>query len=124
VKKILGDKLLQIGLGESQIGMKEKHENHDHPENQSTPPVEKKIKLYKPVGCDKCNNTGFKGRIGLYEVLKVNTEIKRLAEDNAPADKLHKQAVENGMITLVQDGYIKALWGITTIEEVLSVADE
>jgi|694.fasta_scaffold00337_70 type IV pilus assembly protein PilB len=124
VKKILGEKLLQIGLGESQIGMKEKHETHDHPENQTTPPIDKKIKLYKPVGCDKCNNTGFKGRIGLYEVLKVNTEIKRLAEDNAPADKLHKQAIESGMITLVQDGYIKALWGITTIEEVLSVADE
>ena len=129
IKNILGEKLLSIGLGESQIGLKEKHMDHEHPDNQNPQPAEpaqteKRIKLFKPVGCDKCNNTGFKGRIGLYEILKINTEIKRMAEENAPADKLHKQALDSGMISLVQDGYIKALWGITTIEEVLSVADE
>ena len=128
IKKILGDKLLTIALGETQLGLKEKHEDHEYPSaNGESIPVnqEKKIKLYKPVGCDKCNNTGYKGRIGVYEVLKISPGLRKLAEDNAPIDKLHKEAVDNcGMITLVQDGYIKALWGITTVEEVLSVADE
>ena len=149
IKNILSPKLIKLGLGESQLGLKEKHQDHEHPENPDNPlnkdkkdneeeviPVPQNnnedksqidlsgLKLYKPVGCDKCGNTGYKGRIGLYEVLKINTELKRLAEENAPADKLHNQALDSGMVSLVQDGYMKALWGITTIEEVLSVADE
>jgi type IV pilus assembly protein PilB len=133
IRKILGERLLNIGLGESQLGLKEKHEDHEHPDSNAIASATgvavdasapKRIKLWKPVGCDKCNNTGFKGRIGLYEVLKVSNEIKRLAEENAPADKLHQEGLKGGMASLVQDGYVKALWGITTLEEVLSVADE
>ncbi|MDQ5981418.1 MAG: type pilus assembly protein PilB [Patescibacteria group bacterium] len=83
-----------------------------------------KLILYKGKGCKECNNTGYKGRIGLYEIMKITTNIQDLVEASASADTIQRKAEENGLITLVQDGYIKALWGLTTLEEVLSVADE
>ncbi len=83
-----------------------------------------KLILYKGKGCKECNNTGYKGRVGLFEIMKIATNIQDLVEASASADTIQRKAEENGLITLVQDGYIKALWGLTTLEEVLSVADE
>ena len=80
--------------------------------------------FYKGEGCDACNNTGYKGRIGIYEIMQVDNEIQKLAERSATTDDIQAATVSKGMITLVQDGYLKALWGITTLEEVMSVADE
>jgi type IV pilus assembly protein PilB len=84
----------------------------------------KKFKLFKGKGCDKCGASGFKGRIALFEVLSVTDKIGRLILERAPSGKIEQQATEDGMIKLIQDGYLKALEGITTIEEVLRVARE
>ncbi|MEX0621592.1 MAG: GspE/PulE family protein [Candidatus Woykebacteria bacterium] len=84
----------------------------------------KKFKLFKGKGCNKCGDSGYKGRIGIFEVLLVSEKMARLILERAPAGKIEQQAVEDGMVKLIQDGYLKALEGITTIEEVLRVARE
>ena len=82
------------------------------------------IKLYRAKGCSKCNDTGYKGRSGIYEVLQVSERIKPLIINKATESDINKVAMEEGMITLLQDGYLKALEGVTTLEEVLRVAKE
>jgi type IV pilus assembly protein PilB len=77
--------------------------------------------LYKAKGCVKCNNTGYKGRIGIYEVMLMSEEIERLAVEMATADQIKKIAIEEGMRTLLADGLEKAKQGITSIEEVMRV---
>lgn len=85
---------------------------------------EHKITLYKGKGCRECGNSGYSGRIGVFEVLAVNEEISRLILTRASDADIEKTAVKNGMVTLIQDGYLKALEGKTTIEEILRVAFE
>lgn len=80
------------------------------------------ILLFKGKGCVKCGNTGYFGRIGVFEVLVVTEKIARLIMEQADAGTVEKQAVAEGMMTLKQDGYLKVLEGITTIEEVIRVA--
>lgn len=77
--------------------------------------------IYKSRGCAKCNNTGYKGRVGIYEVMLVSEEIEKLAVNKATADEIKKVAREQGMLTLKEDGFIKVKQGITSIEEVLRV---
>ncbi|KKS16899.1 MAG: Type II secretion system protein E [candidate division WWE3 bacterium GW2011_GWA1_41_8] len=81
-----------------------------------------KIKFAKGSGCDKCNSTGYKGRLGIFEVLEVTDKVAHLTLDNSPASKIEAVAVEEGMITLLQDGYLRVLEGVTTLEEVMRVA--
>ena len=81
-----------------------------------------KIKLHRGKGCDECGGTGYKGRIGVYEVLVMNEKIGRLILERRPAEDIEKQSTEDGMVLMKQDGYLKVLEGITTIEEVLRVA--
>ena len=83
-----------------------------------------KLKLFRGKGCPECNNTGYFGRIGIFEVLPVTEKIGRLILEHAPASEIEKQAVEEGMITMKQDGYLKVTEGISTIEEVLRVAQD
>jgi len=78
--------------------------------------------LYKGQGCEKCNNTGYLGRIGVYEVLRVSEKIAKKILERADAASVEKAAMEDGMIIMKQDGYLKALDGVTTIEEVIRVA--
>jgi type IV pilus assembly protein PilB len=73
----------------------------------------------KGRGCEKCNNTGFKGRVGLYEVMNVDDEVKELILVGASGLELRKKAIEQGMVTLRQSGLRKVKDGQTTIEEVL-----
>jgi type IV pilus assembly protein PilB len=73
----------------------------------------------KGRGCDKCNLTGYKGRVGLYEVMQVDDEVKELILVGASGLELRKKAIERGMITLRQSGLHKVKDGATTIEEVL-----
>lgn len=87
-------------------------------------PEDGQIKLYKGKGCPDCNNTGYLGRIGIFEVLPVTEKIGRLILERAPASQIEKQAVEEGMITMKQDGYLKVVEGITTIEEIKRVAQD
>jgi len=79
----------------------------------------KDVKIYKGRGCNTCNGTGFKGRVGLYEVMEVTDELRELIIIGASAIELRKKAMELGMITLRQSGLYKLREGITTIEEVV-----
>src|SRR6266704_2725068 len=83
-----------------------------------TPEEAKTIKIQKGKGCGVCNNTGYKGRCGLYEVMEVDDEIKELVLVGASALELKKKAIERGMITLRRSGLIKVAAGMTTLEEV------
>lgn len=87
---------------------------------QETPTVQ----LWKGEGCDQCGNSGYRGRIGIFEVLPVTEKIGRLILEHAPAQEIERLAIEEGMITMKQDGYLKALEGVTTVDEVLRVAQE
>ncbi len=77
------------------------------------------IQLYKGRGCDVCNQRGYKGRVGLYEVLKVTEDIREMILSGASAVELRNRAIEEGMITLRQSGLQKIRDGVTTIEEVV-----
>ena len=79
----------------------------------------KTIKTYKGKGCATCNNTGYKGRIGLYEVMEITDEIRELILIGASALELRKKAIDDGMITLRESGLFKIREGVTTIEEVV-----
>ncbi len=72
-------------------------------------------------GCEACGLIGYKGRIGVYEVFTMNDKIKQLTIDTAPSFKILQQAIEDGMITMLQDGILKVLEGITSLEEVYRV---
>ena len=77
--------------------------------------------LQKPVGCPACANTGFRGRIGLYEVMQMTEEVERLTVERASADAIKAVAVQQGMMTLRDDGLEKARMGLTSLEEVARV---
>ncbi len=78
--------------------------------------------LYKPRGCDNCSGTGFRGRRGIFELMMMNSEIRTLAFDRAPSNKIRRAAVASGMKTLLMDGKLKILNGVTTAEEIVKVA--
>jgi len=77
--------------------------------------------IYRARGCKKCNNTGYKGRIGLYEVLLVSEHVERLVVQRATSDQINKVALSEGMKTLRYDGFLKVLSGMTSIEEIMRV---
>jgi type IV pilus assembly protein PilB len=79
----------------------------------------KSIKTYKGKGCATCNNTGYKGRIGLYEVMEITDELRELILIGASALELRKKAIDDGMISLRESGLCKIREGVTTIEEVV-----
>ena len=87
-------------------------------------PPDGKIKLYKGKGDTQDGNTGYLGRMGIFEVMPITEKIGRLILERQPASEIEKQAREEGMISMKQDGYLKTLEGITTIEEALRVAQE
>ncbi len=82
----------------------------------------KKMMLPKIVGCEKCNHTGYLGRIAIYEVMPITEKIGKLVVEKASDKTIQKLAMEEGMLTMKQDGYVKVLEGITTLEEVIRVA--
>jgi type IV pilus assembly protein PilB len=84
-----------------------------------SPQEAKTIKTYKGKGCPTCNGTGYKGRVGLYEVMEVDDDMRELILVGASAIELKKKAIEHGMISLRQSGLIKIRDGVTTLEEVL-----
>lgn len=82
---------------------------------------EEKLTLYRSKGCFRCSNTGYKGRVGIYELLLVNEEIRRLTLDHASGSQLKDAAINAGMITLRQDGLRKVKEGVTSVEEIMRV---
>jgi type IV pilus assembly protein PilB len=77
------------------------------------------IQLYKGRGCANCNNTGYRGRVGLYEVMEISEDIRELILSGASALELRRKAIEEGMITLRQSGLHKIQDGATSVEEVV-----
>lgn len=116
--------------------LKEKIESNPHikvkasPVNQveAIPETKKKysgaFNLYRPKGCSKCDNNGYLGRIGIYEVLEVTEDIGRMILEHASSEEIQNQAIKEGMTTMQQDGFLKALQGLTTLEEILRVTKE
>jgi type IV pilus assembly protein PilB len=82
------------------------------------------IPFYKSTGCDQCNHTGYRGRIGIYEVMRVTDKLRRLISAKSGEDQLREAAVSGGMITLGEDGLAKVKSGVTTPEELLRVVTE
>ncbi len=87
-------------------------------------PPNHQIKLYKGAGCSECGHSGYQGRIGIFEVLVVSSTIMKQILSRSSSQTIENQAITEGMITLKQDGYLKALEGVTTMEEVLRVAQD
>jgi hypothetical protein len=81
--------------------------------------------LYKAgPGCESCGGAGYQGRIGIYEVLEVDEPISKMIVGRATSDDIQMAAIRGGMLTMQQDGFVKALMGKTTIEEILRVTRE
>lgn len=107
---------LEGGIGKSQSG-----------EKDELATTETSIKYFwraKEGGCDACNHNGFKGRIGIYEVLGNSLEVQGMIVANATSEAIQEQAIKDGMVTMQMDGFVKALRGQTAVEEILRVTRE
>ncbi len=82
------------------------------------------LRLYRPAGCRACNELGFTGRIGIFELLEIDEPLRELIRERAPSQALQAHALANGMTSMFQDGLLKALSGTTTLEEVCRVTEE
>ncbi len=84
------------------------------------------VSLWKaaPEGCDECSHSGYRGRIGIYEVLGISVPIQKMIVANATSNEIQVKAIEEGMVTMQKDGLVKALRGDTTVDEVLRVTKE
>jgi len=91
------------------------------PKNEARPT---KIQFFRGKGCANCSNTGYKGRIGIFEVFNLTNEIKELVAKKSSGVEIGKIAIAQGMVTLAQDGILKAIDGLTTLEEVWRVTKE
>jgi type II secretory ATPase GspE/PulE/Tfp pilus assembly ATPase PilB-like protein len=79
------------------------------------------VRLWRPKGCAKCNGSGYKGRMGIHELLVATDEIKRMVQKRRPVEELREQAIREGMTTLLQDGILKVLKGHTDFQQVRAV---
>lgn len=86
-------------------------------------PESTQIKLAKGTGCAECNHTGYLGRIAIFEVLRISPAVNKMILKQSSAKEIEEQAKKEGLITMKQDGYLKVIEGITTIEEILRVAE-
>ncbi|MBL7022049.1 Flp pilus assembly complex ATPase component TadA [Patescibacteria group bacterium] len=84
----------------------------------------KEYRLYKSKGCEVCHKSGYKGRVGLYEIIEMSRSMKELIMNKANADEIKTLAIKEGMTTMLEDGLLKVAKGITTIEEVMRVSKE
>jgi type IV pilus assembly protein PilB len=100
-------------------GMKTEGKKIENYKIQSTPP----FKLFSAVGCEKCNMTGYKGRIGIFEAIKTDEAIEKIMPENPSEREIKKVASTQGILSMRQDGLVKMLNGITSFEEVQSVVD-
>jgi type II secretory ATPase GspE/PulE/Tfp pilus assembly ATPase PilB-like protein len=98
------------------------HYGKDWWEKNKLPAYDDKFMLTRPKGCDTCNRSGFKGRVGLHELMIGTDDIKKLIQTKAKTEEMVHQAMKDGMTTLVQDGIDKTLQGLTTFKEVKAVA--
>jgi len=98
--------------------------------SQLPPAAKEKVKIgenvtvFQPVGCKKCNNTGYTGRLGVFEVIEMSDGLDRLILDRAGDHELFLEARKQGMLTMEEDGVLKVLAGITSLEEVMHSTSE
>ena len=104
--------------------LKIKKEFKGVPKKIKIPQLKEGIKIPKTKGCKYCNFTGYRGRIGIFEAFLVDDEMEKFILNNPPTSSLRNKAIKKGMITIKQDGLIKVLKGMTTIEEIERVAGE
>jgi type IV pilus assembly protein PilB len=83
-----------------------------------------KIKFYHPAGCSRCRQEGYKGRIGIYEVLEITEAVSQMVSKRATSDEIEEQGKKEGMLRMIEDGMIKAIQGTTSIEEILRVTKD
>ncbi|MEI7459894.1 MAG: ATPase, T2SS/T4P/T4SS family [Pirellula sp.] len=83
--------------------------------------IDPKLILYRPVGCDGCRKTGYHGRLGIYELLVTNEEIRQMMTQKGTSEAIKQVAIRNGMETMRMDGWKKVMAGITTIDEIVRV---
>ncbi|MDF9409769.1 GspE/PulE family protein [Pelotomaculum isophthalicicum JI] len=100
---------------------KEKYEAGEREKRILRHPLDAPLALTKGAGCDYCNHTGYKGRIGVYEMMEVGKEHRLLIDRRSPTDELRDTAISLGMVPLWEDAYQKVLSGVTTLEEMLRV---
>ncbi len=105
------------------LGALEKNKK-DLPEDIKNVKSIKDLKFYKGLGCKACNSEGYKGRLGIYEVLEVSDAIQKMISKNTIATEIENKAIEEGMNTMIVDGFIKAIKGETSLEEILRVTKE
>jgi len=113
--KITSEELKKLGASENFIEISGQVKNSS---------ISGEITLYKSGGCDHCDQEGYHGRIGIFEVLEVDEDIKKLISQKASVENIEKQARATGMETMLEDGIYKATQGVTSIEEVLRVTRE
>lgn len=116
----LEDLALKSGIGKANAG-KSKVDTSTLSSSES-----KVLRIFRAHdgGCESCSHTGYKGRIGIYEVLGNSEDVQKLIVANATSDDIQREAVKQGMITMLVDGFVKALRGQTSIEEILRVTTE
>jgi type IV pilus assembly protein PilB len=116
----LEEMALEGGIGKANTGKKA-----ESTEKLSTT-ADKITQLWRPHknGCESCGHTGYKGRVGIYEVLPNSEEVQKLIVANGTSDQIQNQAITEGMVTMQVDGFIKALRGQTSIEEILRVTTD
>ncbi len=115
------NKIIGAFLPKNQAELKAKEEEYGY---QGLPLYSQNAyTLYKGEGCDECKD-GYAGRIGIFEVFEMNPAMEKLLLNRATTTEIQDQAVKDGMLTMQQDGYLKALTGVTTVEEVARVATE
>ncbi|NBO17518.1 MAG: hypothetical protein EBV07_01345 [Proteobacteria bacterium] len=116
---------VKIMIKESLKKLQDNHilESKDKNIFDSIQAIEKgEFKLFRPVGCDKCNNIGYLGRVGIYEFFPMSPEISKATIERKSAQEIEEIAVSHGMVTLMQDGFLKSVEGLTNISEVMRVA--
>ena len=96
----------------------------DLSEKITGPKFGESTEIYQPDKCKKCNSTGYQGRIGIYELFEIDGEMEKLILKSPPISEVQELAIKNGMTTLIQDGLLKVLDGVTSIEEVMRVVGE
>ncbi len=120
-KQALSDTIGHQAVPDKNAKSKDGKASADSNELSTAPHGVKRLFAAHIDGCESCNHTGYKGRIGIYEVLNNDTPIQSLILANSTSEVIEKAAIEEGMVTMQLDGFIKALRGETTIEEILRV---
>jgi len=124
VRKICPNCRKSYKLSEEEVSTLEAHRGFKKAVDKLGTKDISRLRIYKGEGCKVCSQTRYKGRIGIYEVLEMSEEVKNLIMAQSSSDEIKKQAVSEGMTTLIEDGLQKVLNGVTTIEELLRVVEE